>query len=37
MNLTVLDEDGQFGTVLTKVRGQWMGGSVLTSDYDRVG
>ena len=35
-DLTVFAEDGLFGTVSTSVDGEWMGGSVLTSDYDRV-
>jgi hypothetical protein len=34
--LTVFAEDGQFGTVNTTVRGEIMGGSVLTADYDRI-
>ena len=34
--LTVFAEDGQFGTVNTTVRGELMGGSVITADYDRI-
>lgn len=35
--LTVFAEDGAFGTVRTAVGGRFMGGSVQTADYDRVG